>query len=376
MEKNSKPGIKLLMSGNGQCNFTHEGNPDDFLTHYGDKGKSIKHVLYDFDYLKLTEFMNQLSISSFVREDGKVFPESMKAEDIRDTFIREMEKTGTEIKFNQNLLSIRKEKDVFIIETSRTKYQSTHVLWCTGGKSCLLTGTNWNAFELLETLGHNIVPVKPALCPPVIKNFHYASLMGISFKDITMTLKKADNKKKHFKGDMLFTHFGVSGPLVLDASRYFEGGDKLIFNFSPFKTYEDFQKDFVMLIKRNPRKIIKNLLAYYPIPAALVLLIMQDLNIRNNADIHNTPNTKLDKLLHAIYAFELEIEKPGSFNIAMATHGGVSLKEVNSKTMESKLFKGLYFAGEVLDVDGDTGGYNIHFAFASAKMAIDHIFES
>jgi len=376
LEKNSKPASKLMISGNGQCNFTHEGSPEDFIKHYGDKGKSIKHVLYDFDYQKLVSWMNQINIPALVREDGKVFPESLKAEEIRDAFLKIIDQAKIELKLSQNITQILPENEAFYIVTTRTRYQTKRILWCTGGKSWLLTGNNWNSYDLLESIDIQINPMKPALCPPLIKNFHYASLMGISFKNIPMTLKKADHKKKQFRGDMLFTHFGVSGPLILDASRYYEPGDKLIFNFSPFLKFDDFQKDFVMLIKRNPRKIIKNLLAYYPIPAALVLLIMQDLDIQNNQDVYGISNLKLDKLLHAIFAFELEIENIGSFNMAMATNGGVSLKQVNSKTMESKIHKGLYFAGEVLDVDGDTGGYNIHFAFASAKVAVEQMFKA
>ena len=373
LEKNSKPGVKILLSGNGQCNFTHNAAPADFVKHYGDKSNAVKHVIYNLTSDNLIKYFQDNGIDPFIREDDKVFPASMKAEDIRNLLLNKIETAGIELKYSQNIIELCKHEDIFTIKTSRTSYQSKRLLIASGGLSYLMTGTNWNAFELIEGLGHKIVPLKPALCPPKIKDFIYASLMGISFKDISMTLKKADNKKKHFQGDMLFTHFGVSGPLVLDASRYFDKGDKLIFNFTPFAKFQDFTHDFVKLMKRNPKKIIRNILSFYPIPAALILIVMQKLNIPITADVYNISNKKLDKLLEALFYFELEILEPGSYNIAMATSGGVDLKEINMKTMESKLITNLYFAGEVLDVDGDTGGYNIHFAFASAYTAINSI---
>lgn len=376
MEKNSKPGIKLLLSGSGQCNFTHTGLPEEFIKHYGDKGKSVKHVLYQLTSEGLISFFAEHGLESDIREDGKVFPLSRQAEDIRNLLYTLADRGGVEFKLNQNITSIEKQDKMFNVITSRTTYKTKNILITTGGKSYQITGTNWNGYDLISSLGHSIVDLKPALCPPVIKKFHHASLMGISFKNIQMTLKKANNKKKHFQGDMLFTHFGVSGPLVLDASRFYEPGDKLIFNFTPFSKYEEFLKDFMMLIKRNPKKIIKNVLSFYPIPAALVLINMQDLNIPANEDFHNINKKKLDKLLESLYAFELEVASPGSYAVAMATNGGVSLKEINMKTMESKVVNNLYFAGEVVDVDADTGGYNIHFAFASAKLAIEDIFKS
>lgn len=375
LEKTAVCGTKVLLSGNGQCNFTHHETPEAFLKHYGDQSKFVKPAVYELTAQTLIDDFSQHGIYAHIRDDGKVFPQSLNAADIRDFLQHSAQSKGFEFKNNQNILSISKNDHLFVIKTSRTQYQAKHLLITTGGKSYQITGTQWNAYELIESLGHTINELKPALCPPVFKNFHYASLMGISFQNITMTLIKTNKKKKNFVGDMLFTHFGVSGPLVLDASRYFEKGDILQFNFTPFKNYESFLEDFIKLCKKNPRKIIKNILNYYPIPNALVLMILQDLNISATQDIFSISKQKTEKLLRAFCAFQLEISELGSFKTAMVTHGGVSLKEVSSKSMESKLLPKLYFAGEVLDVDADTGGYNIHFAFASAKLAIDHIFK-
>ncbi len=373
LEKTSQPASKLLLSGSGQCNFTHNSPPEDYIQHYGSHGKSLKHVLYNFTANDSMFFFKTLDIPSFIREDGKVFPASLKASDISDGLLKLAQSGKIEFKLNQNITNIEAFDLFFAVKTTKTSYQTKKILITVGGKSYPITGSDGSLYPLIEKLGHTLIPIKPALCPPVIKKYHYASLTGISFQDLPMTLVKPDNKKKHFKGDMVFTHFSISGPLILDASRYFEKEDKLIFNFTPFSSYEAFLKDYSILIKRNPRKIIKNILSFYSIPQALILIIFNDLKLSPSIDFHSISKEKHEKLLKALYAFELVIESPGSFKMAMCTAGGVSLKELNMKTMESKLLKDLYFAGEVIDADGDTGGYNIHAAFAEAKTAIDHI---
>ncbi|HPK40507.1 MAG TPA: aminoacetone oxidase family FAD-binding enzyme [Candidatus Cloacimonadota bacterium] len=375
LEKTSKPGIKLLMSGSGQCNFTHAAMPEDFIMHYGENGRKIKHVIYSLNYLQLMDLMSKMGIASIIREDGKVFPQSLQATDIRDAFLHQASKNKTCFKYNEDIKEVVFQDSHYTIKTGSDSYQAKNILWATGGKSSLIKSFENNSYSLLQGLGHEVIPLKPALVPPELKNYIYGSLTGISFKDIQMSVISANKKARQFIGDMLFTHHGVSGPVVLDASRYFANGDILSFNFTTFKNYEAFYQDFQEKMQASPKKTIRNLLLEYALPEALINLLMDNLGIDRLLNSHNIRKENLVKLLKKLTDFDLEIKNLGSWQKAMVTSGGVSLRDINTKTMESKLYPGMYFAGEILDIDGDTGGYNIHFAMASAKLAIGNIFK-
>jgi predicted Rossmann fold flavoprotein len=368
IEKTGRAGTKLLASGSGQCNFTHAAPPAEYLPHYGKKGKSLKSVLYHTDYQFLIDFFEQLGVDSWIREDGKVFPRSLKAFDVLNALIGASR--GRFI-YNTKINGISVFDKYVEIDSSQGMFQARNVLWACGGKSALGDAFDYDAYRLLEALGYRIVEPKPALISPQLLQYKYACLAGISFTDISMTLIKNQGKKSFYRGDLLFTHTGLSGPVVIDAARDFELGDRLRFNLVGFNNLDRLYEDFVLKMKNNPQKTIKNLLLSYDIPEAVIVALMSELSIDRQLNSHNVRKDKLRALLERLIGLEFEIKGLGDWRKAMATCGGVDLRDINLKNMRSRLHSSFYFAGEIVDVDGDTGGYNIHFAMGSGRLALD-----
>ena len=374
IEKNTAPGQKLLISGAGQCNYTNNCNLDEFLKRYGNRGRFLKSALFSFSNTDAIEFFNKHGVKSFIREDEKVFPESLKADDILKTLISCCKKNGVEFIYDSPVKNIMYHEDKFFtVKTSNSSFAGYNVIIATGGMSYTNTGSTGDGYKFAQSLGHKIEKPTESLTPVYTDNYDFKYISGISFKNISVTLWRGNKKINEFKGDFLFTHVNISGPVILNNSRYMEKGDILRVNFTTCINSEEFKKDFENLILASGKMNIKTILKKYGLPKRFLEKIMKHANVDEEIKCSQLDKNKRKKLIELISNYPFKVERLGGFHIAMVTKGGVSTEEINPKTMESKIIPHLYFAGEVIDYDGDTGGFNIQAAFSTGKLAADAI---
>lgn len=367
LEKNSLPGKKLLISGTGRCNLTHDCKLSDFFDHYGENHRFLKTALHSFTNTDLIQFFNGHGLETVVDKNGKVFPASQKAEDVLKVLLDTCLKKKIEIACNQQVVEVTKTETGFEIKTNSGTYQSKYLVITTGGMSYPATGSTGDGYHFAKQLGHSVVPPKPTLSPVFIRDYLMASISGVSVQDKAVYLYRSNKKINEHRGDIGFTHKGLSGPGILDFSRYILSNDILKVNFSDVKP-DEFRNVFIKASEKEGKTAVQTYLKKYDLPRSLLLLILQSIRMEPETRLADITKTHRNLLVTAFCEYTFTVEKVGGFKMAMVTAGGVSLDEINPKTMESKLIPGLYFAGEVLDIDGDTGGYNLQSAFSTGYM--------
>ncbi len=372
IEKNISPGKKFLLSGTGQCNITHTGTVPDFTRHYGTAGDFVKPALSAFTPAAMIKFLNENDIPTVEKENGKIFPESMRAIEVLSMLIELCENRGVEFRFDSPVSDIIYKDGIFEVISGEEKFTAQKVVIAAGGESYPETGSSGDGFKFAENSGHTITPTSPALAPVYIRSFPFTELSGISFKNRNVSLFKSGKKTYSASGDILFTHKGLSGPVILDMSRYISRGDILEVSLAGKKS-DEMNADFITESRAQGKKSIKTFLKNYDIPERLITVILEQEGIDPLKNVSEINKIERIKLFKSLGEYPFIVEDKGKFNVAMATTGGVCRDEIDKRTMESKIIPGLYFAGEVIDVDGDTGGYNIQWAFSSGKTAADGI---
>ena len=381
LEKTKTPGNKLLLTGNGQCNLTNNEPIKAFLTRYGDKGKYLRPVLFPFSNLALMGFFEENALPLTIREDGKVFPKSMKSKDIVNLLLKLSHKPDVTFRYGVEIKEIVQWSEAEIlgysIQATDGIYKSKNVLVATGGESYPQTGSDGTFFSCLERLGLSLVPRRPALTPIFVQNYPYSELSGLTFSNCVIEIISEEsntvpNNKNRIKveGSLLLTHKGFSGPAVLEISRYIKPGDKLTVNYLPDKIHDSLRRTLLKTAAEGSKQIITVLESTTSLPRRFLELICDSSNIAKDEKASRLTGKEMGALAERLTADSYNINDTGGFSTAMVTAGGVDLDEVNLRTMEAKQHPGLYFAGEVLDIDGDTGGYNLQFAFSSAMCAI------
>ena len=378
LEKREWTGRKLLLSGSGQCNITHAGEMSDFLGHYGGGARPeaaarfLKPALFGFTNAELLAWFRARGIEFEIEENGKVFPKDRRAASIHKALLDEAERLGVDIKTGEGVQSIeRAESDGFLVQAD---YIAPAVLIATGGASYPRTGSTGDGYALAAALGHTIVPPRPSLVSIAIQEFPLANLAGLSFKDAGLSLRRGGKRLLSREGDLLITHEGLSGPLVLDTSRHIEAGDTVELRFIP-ATLEEFRSRLDAALKSSPRRLARTVLAEAGLTKNMAERFCDLAGIGPEETAASLPRAKREALCVFACAHPFEVARLGSLETAMATAGGVSLAEVNPGTMESRLAPGLFFAGEVLDIDGDTGGYNLQAAFSTGALAARGVFD-
>ena len=372
IEKNKTPGKKLKLSGAGQCNYTNNCEINELLQKYGDKGRFIKTALYNFTNQNTINFFKENGLDSIIREDNKVFPYSFKAADVLNVLIDCTKHAEMLLNTSVDKVSYDENMKLFYIKTDTATYACHNLIISTGGKSYPNTGSTGDGYRFAESLGHSIVEPKPALTPVYVENYQFNELSGISFESIKISLFKNNKKTKEFTGDLLFTHVNISGPVIINNSRYMEAGDILKINFTSFINEDEFRIYFENLISSSKTNI-KTALKELNLPKRLIEKVLQLCSVDENLSCSQLNKNSRKNLMELLSAYPMEIRNLGDYNIAMVTKGGVSTREINQKTMESKKIPRLYFAGEVVDYDGDTGGFNIQGAFSTAKLVADQV---
>ena len=368
IEKNDRIGKKLLLSGSGQCNLTHSGNMNEFAGKYGDKGAFLKPAFKGFDNMALLSFFEKRGVSFEQRKDGKFFPKSGKASDILSVLEKELRHLGVDILCNEKASRVIKTENGFRVDTKNLSCKSKFLVLATGGMSYPSTGSSGDGYSFAESLGHLIAPVKPALAPVVCKCFEGDSLAGLSFEKVGLGLWRKGKKQRSFEGPLLYTHDGLSGPAILNNSRDFEPGDILEINYLFGQDRASFEKKLTERASKSLPPKVKKYLRELGFSERFCIDRMKKAGISEGLSISETGKAERKRLAGFLTEERFEISQIKGFNIAMATRGGVDTSEINRKTMESKKVEGLFFVGEVLDIDGETGGYNLQAAFSTARL--------
>jgi len=369
LEKNAVPGAKLMLAGSGQCNITHAGDMQEFTRHYGDHGKFVKPALFALTNRDLLAFFEERGLPMQAEENGKIFPATRRSADVLAVLIAECEKQGVMIRCGEAVQEISRGPDSFSLTGGAGTYHAASVVITTGGASYPQCGTTGDGYRLASRLGQPVTEIAPALTPLQVRPFPFAALMGLSFEGMRFSVWRAGKKISDHAGDVLFTHLGLSGPGILDASRGILPGDVVRLSFAGAMRREEFAADIAVRAAENPGWQVGTILAKYPIPERLNRRLLHLSGIPEDLKCAHFSAALRAALVANCTEFPLTIFAPGDWKIAMVTRGGITLDGVNAKTMESKIVPGLYFAGEVLDIDGDTGGYNLQAAFSTGYLA-------
>ena len=377
-EKNTLPGRKILITGNGRCNVTNSSEIRTYPDHFFGNGKFLYKSLNAFSPRDLMDFMESRGVRLKEEEEGRIFPASGKAQEILDTLFARAEELGVAFHENEPVVDIRRNPEGHItkVVTLRTSYDVEACVLCAGGSSYPATGSTGDGYLLADRLGHTIVPVRPALAPIDIDPKVITSLQGVSLRDVRTHVFCGKEELASLSGDVLFTHFGLTGPAILglsrflplDESAYTRNQVRISIDLWPNVNHEAARKQMIDVLLENQNKKLSNVLRAYG-PESLITLLLERVNISEDIFCHELKKDARDQLTTLMKDYSFVVSRAPSFAKAMVTAGGVSLKEVDPKTMQSKLVPGLFFAGEVLDVDGDTGGYNLQAAFSTGYTA-------
>lgn len=382
LEQNEKLGKKLYITGKGRCNITNDCETEDLLNNVIRNSKFLYSAFYAFDSQKVIDFFKEQGLAVKTERGGRVFPQSDHSSDV----IRTLQKVLQQEKVKVQLHA--KVTDILVVGSDRksvsgvqlfdgTVLKAEKVIIATGGKSYVSTGSAGDGYRFAESLGHTVSECRPALVPFETAENWVKDLQGLSLRNVTVSIHKG--KKLIFEefGEMLFTHFGVSGPLLISASSivndYIEDMPLTMeIDLKPALTEEQLDKRVLRDFEENRNRQFKNALSKL-FPAKLIPVIISLSGIDAEEKVNMISREKRMGFVKLMKHFPLTLQKFRGFNEAIITRGGVSTREVNPSTMESKLVSGLYFAGEVLDLDALTGGFNLQIAWSTGYLAGDSI---
>ena len=371
VERNNEIGKKLRLTGGGRCNITNNRSIDEFFDKVVTNKKFLYSAFYTFSNDSLLEYLKENDFEYKIEydNDNKVYTKSDKADDIIRLFIDNLEKSNVKVMYDTKVEDLIVEDNIIrgIVTSNGNKILGDKVIISTGGKSVPATGSDGSMYDILSKYGHKIDALYPGLVPLVIKEGFVKNLQGVSMKNVVLSAK-VKKKKYEIIGDMIFTHFGISGPGVLKLSSYInralENGEvEVTLDFVQDKSKDEISK----LIKENTNKTVLNNLKGL-LPGNFLKEIVGLLNLTETKPSELKKEDEI-KLVNYIKEMKLTAIETLSIKAAMVTSGGVAVKELNASTMESKLIKNLYFAGEVINVDAETGGYNLQIAFSTGYLA-------
>ena len=376
LEKTDKIGTKLLMAGSGHCNLTHAGSIKEFLLCYGQNGSRIRTCLYRHNNLEYVRFMESLGVPCSEREDGKIFPVSMDSRDVKKALLEAAAANSVTIMKNSPVTAVTVIPEGFevTVGSKQSSYICTNLVIATGGASYPTTGSDGTFLQVLKNaLGVEITELHPALSPIYVQNYPFGELSGISFKNAGLKIFNKNSSSHEAAGDLLLTHRSFSGPLILNNSRYINTGSRVEINFIFPYTVSGVLSSIKEVFRGNNKTVSSFFAEKYSLPKRFVATVLEPPGL-SERKLSSLTGGEMETAARAFAAADYSVSGVGSFKEAMATSGGVCLDSVNLSAMESKTYKGLYFIGEVLDIDGNSGGYNLQFAYSSARAALDAIY--
>lgn len=385
LEKNKSLGKKLLITGKGRCNITSSLPMDEFIKNTPGNGMFLYSAYNNFTNQDIIKFLNEQGLKVKEERGNRIFPATDKSKDVLDCFEKKLKSLNVKIMYNTQVTDvlINENNEVTGVKLKNQKIiNAKKIILATGGKSYPLTGSTGDGYEILKKLGHTITSIKPSLVPleTYEEDLHY-SLQGLSLRNVKIKFIDTRKNKEIYEdfGEMLFTHFGVSGPTILSGSAHLvrykkidnllqEKNIKLIIDLKPALTEEKLNERILRDFEEEKNKSFKNSLDKL-LPQKLIPVIVEYSNINPEKQVNSITKQERIKLVKILKGFEVTIKKFRKIDDAIITSGGVSIKEVNPKTMESKKIKGLYLAGEILDVDSYTGGFNLQIAYSTGYVA-------
>jgi len=383
LEKMDRPGRKLRIAGKGRCNLTNVAPLSEFISHFGPNGHFLRQAFHQFFISDLVAFFEELGVRTVTERGGRVFPASGQAQDVVDALVQWTGDLSVTLRTRSPVERLLVEGDRIVgVQVSKNQvsgekpgfYSADAVIVATGGASYPATGSTGDGYRLAKSVGHTIVPIRPALVPLETAGDVAPRLQGLSLRNVAVRVWVNGKKQAEAFGEMLFTHFGLSGPIILSLSRQVVDalrlGQRVILSIDLKPALDEGKLDARLLRdldahgKQQFRTLLKGLL-----PSKLISVCTDLMDIPPGKMAHQITSEERQRLRAWLKDFRLEVTGHRPFTEAIITAGGVDTREVDPRTMASRLVEGLYFAGEVLDVDADTGGYNLQAAFSTGWVA-------
>lgn len=377
LEKNEKLGKKLFITGKGRCNLTNACDRDIFFSNVITNPKFLYRAYNQLSTYDAIDFFEQLGLRTKIERGNRVFPLSDKSSDVISVLKTELERLGVDIRYRSEVSDILTTDGSFQAIKLKNKDEIIYgdaVIIATGGLSYPLTGSTGDGYEFARRMGHTVTELSPSLVPLYVAESYVKNLMGLSLRNISITVKSGQKEIYKDFGELLFTHFGVSGPLILSASRYIipylksKEGITISIDLKPALTYQQLDTRLLRDFEEYKNKQFKNSLDRL-LPNKLIDVIIPLSSINSEKQVNSITKEERLNLVHLLKNFKLNITKLAPYNQAVITKGGIDVKEINPSTMESKLIKNVYFVGEVLDLDALTGGFNLQIAWSTGYLA-------
>ena len=374
LEKNELIGRKILMTGRSRCNLTNSGKLDTFIEKFGRHGQFLRTAFYAFSNEDVMDFFKANGLELKVERQGRVFPVTDNARSVTCVLENCLKKNRVDVRYKVRIRELRKDGGNFILDTGSGPVTAKKVILATGGASYKDTGSTGDGFQIAQALGHTILPLSPGLVPLKAKETWVKEVQGLTLKNIRLIFVAGKKRITSRVGELLFTHFGVSGPLILDSSgelvRLLEKEKEisLLIDLKPGIENEEMKDKLLREVQEHGGREIKTMLAS-ALPLRLAPLILKLINIDLHKKVHQMNKDERLKLAKILKELPLTITGSLPLEEAMVTLGGVSIKEINPRTMESRIVPGLYFAGEVIEGGAPSGGYNLQQAFSTGYLA-------
>jgi len=374
-EKNKKPGRKLLITGKGRCNITNNCSMEELMSNIPGNGRFLYSAFNKFNNLDIMAFFESINVPVKTERGNRVFPVSDRSMDVVNALVNYAKSNGAKFLFESPVAEICCVNGQVrgVKQKNNDYYELDSVILATGGLSYPMTGSEGDGYRMAKALGHTVTELKPSLVPLETVEKWVPDLQGLTLKNVGLTaFDNKGNKVYHEQGEMLFTHFGVSGPMILSASRHIMDcgykGAYFIIDLKPALDEEKLdlrlQRDFAKYSRKQFGNSLSDLL-----PKSLIPVFVELSGIPSEKPVNQITRTERKELVKLFKGLKVTVSKPRPIQEAIITAGGISTKEINPSTMESKLIKGLYFAGEIIDVDAYTGGFNLTIAFSTAYAA-------
>ena len=396
LEKNPAPGKKLLLTGHGRCNLTNCTIPDTFRERYFENARFLNSSFHTFSPQDVCDYFSSIGVSTHEEDSGRMFPDAQKSRAVLDALLKKLDSEDVEILCDTEVLALSqkegKEGETFWeVQTGKGTYYGNCVILATGGKAFPQTGSTGTGYQLARSMGHSVTPLIPSLSPLYLSGFDGKSteagnsseegdaiLSGLTLEQVRLTLLVSEKTVAKTEGGLLFTHQGISGPSAMRLSRYLpEGKEKSLYedgkvrvqvHFLPELREETVEEKLLGAMTSEPNRAMRNILhSLFPLPERLIGQVL----FKAGGDLPANQVTKMvrKKIVSGLCATTYTVSHPAPWEIAYVTRGGVNIKEVDPKTMQSKVAPKILFCGEILDIDGDSGGYNLQHAWASGFVA-------
>ncbi len=374
IEANAVAGRKLLITGGGRCNICPDLSLRDLIAAYDEGARFLRYALHEFPPHCQLGFLHQLGIETVTEEETKIFPATHRAIDIRNLLVESVQAAGVECLWSHKVRAIRKRDYDFLIQTGKREIQARKLILATGGLSYPETGSTGEGFQWARILGHDVIPPRPALIPLITHPDFPRGLAGLTIDDISIQVE-IKRKKHSTSGPLVFTDRGIGGPAVLNISRYLtddlpnqDNPILISIDLMPGLGATSLREQWLNQCQAHPRKSVAGLLSHF-IPKRLAAALVKHHDIADDLWASNLPKEQRTRLLAGLKSMIVPVVATEPIQQATITRGGVSLKQIDPKTMESKVCPGLYVTGELLDTDGPCGGYNLQICWSTGAVA-------